>query len=120
MVIVNGKLVWKQGRSTGATPGARLARIQSLPSRLPVDRIGPAAERVTIQGTTQSLAAVSYTHLDVYKRQVIDRQPSILGAAVRIARRGAEIGRPARLLARRRGEIDAVSVDCLLYTSRCV
>lgn len=55
-VIVNGKLVWKQGRSTGETAGARLARIQSLPSRLLVDRIGSISQRVTIGGTAQNLA----------------------------------------------------------------
>jgi N-acyl-D-amino-acid deacylase len=54
-VIVNGRIVWKQGRPTGATPGARLARIQSLPSRLPVDRIGPIAQRVALDGKREML-----------------------------------------------------------------
>jgi len=49
-VIVNGTVVWKQGRSTGAIPGARLARLQSSPSRLPLDRIPSVAQRLEIGG----------------------------------------------------------------------
>ena len=63
---------------------------------------------------TPGLKAVSYTHLDVYKRQVSTCQGSFCGA---ICRRRNLLRSAAR---------DSVSVQgsrnitCLLYTSRCV
>ena len=55
--------------------------------------------------------AVSYTHLDVYKRQYQDRLPERLsgGQQQRVALARAIVIHPQVLL-----------MDCLLYTSRCV
>ena len=74
---------------------------------------------------THSFVSVSYTHLDVYKRQAVDRiarafdmpvvfenrspKPQLEGDGVRQA--GLD-----ELLA----TADVVSLHCLLYTSRCV
>ena len=53
------------------------------------------------------MTPVSYTHLDVYKRQVLD------GVLQEVARRGVQADGLELLLAEQ-------AVGCLLYTSRCV
>ena len=54
------------------------------------------------------LGTVSYTHLDVYKRQVSMSMPSNSPESVVIS-----YGGKAAL-------VDMISLPCLLYTSRCV
>ena len=64
------------------------------------------------------VAPVSYTHLDVYKRQVQDRPPR---RGVRLdLRRGSEDSslRSGQRFAQT--QYPAASLFCLLYTSRCV
>ena len=81
---------------------------------------------------TPDPGAVSYTHLDVYKRQAVCRANRGYGGdTVRMADRGADIGvrgagvlgdAPARGRRGRAGEPGGVIrlTGCLLYTSRCV
>ena len=52
------------------------------------------------------LDAVSYTHLDVYKRQEVERSRRVLDGSVTV------------MCAK--GGVEPQSETCLLYTSRCV
>ncbi len=61
---------------------------------------------------------VSYTHLDVYKRQILYRRHGDLRALA--ARPQQQRGRLGRLRARPRPRAMARRLSCLLYTSRCV
>ena len=64
---------------------------------------------VDASGVGQGLASVSYTHLDVYKRQQLQRP--------------AEVGRGESVVHDQRrtgGMKKRVGLACLLYTSRCV
>ena len=67
--------------------------------------------------------AVSYTHLDVYKRQTYSGVLSIAdhGKHTVSARAIANVGRISRT-ARKTALVDKVApvISCLLYTSRCV
>ena len=62
--------------------------------------------------TPASVRAVSYTHLDVYKRQVVPRQ-----IAMYLAKQMTEASLPE--IGRQFGNKHHTTV-CLLYTSRCV
>ena len=52
--------------------------------------------------------AVSYTHLDVYKRQLVDLFATILSGRRHLSARDADAA------------LDILRYTCLLYTSRCV
>ena len=63
---------------------------------------------------------VSYTHLDVYKRQAVKREPVLIGRTrvdVPSGRHGIRCRTGGNLV-----EVfgNAQAVSCLLYTSRCV
>ena len=60
-----------------------------------------------------TVVAVSYTHLDVYKRQVDDRRVHILLVVVPVS------GALPELAVENDGS-GYLHVACLLYTSRCV
>ena len=74
--------------------------------------------------------AVSYTHLDVYKRQGLGHCHRELGILKDMAARATSHGRPLLADSRMRDRISHIEVDimalemlllrCLLYTSRCV
>ena len=61
-----------------------------------------------------SLGSVSYTHLDVYKRQVRSCEDVDEAALSYAEVKALATGNPAVK------EKMALDVDCLLYTSRCV
>ena len=60
--------------------------------------------------------AVSYTHLDVYKRQVIDNAMSVVEAVRK--QKNYQENFPVKYIQMETD--DAWTRDCLLYTSRCV
>ena len=62
-----------------------------------------------------SIAPVSYTHLDVYKRQLFDGATGRLMHGVKL--RG---GQHQAIEAKEKVEISQEYRTCLLYTSRCV
>ena len=71
-----------------------------------------AAEKINTDNITAEANPVSYTHLDVYKRQLIDKArelSSLFMGGFNIAFGDTKV-------------LDNIkqSIDCLLYTSRCV
>ena len=79
-----------------------------------------AGEVTTEQAQKESgiLAPVSYTHLDVYKRQPLER---VAGAGVRA--RAAIAPARSQKKSKREAEREKLAIafySCLLYTSRCV
>ena len=85
-----------------------------------------SVDMCTLRDVTPTAAAVSYTHLDVYKRQVCNGQDLHLHRVQpHRERAGKELGDDADepLHAAQNHPMDhdgAVLLACLLYTSRCV
>ena len=78
--------------------------------RLKVGEYHPVQAEVGSDGTyTWVRIPVSYTHLDVYKRQEISWETDAAYAEYFILRDGVPIARSA-----------GSGITCLLYTSRCV
>ena len=77
---------------------------------------GGVGVRQAARGDKQRAGAVSYTHLDVYKRQVL--------ANAGAEHPGTQAGRDAADKVDRRGTGEVMEAElcqpCLLYTSRCV
>ena len=76
---------------------SRLCRMQELGADIPKIAVMPRNKKDVL-----TLLAVSYTHLDVYKRQILE---------------SSEGGYTSYILQTAGGSLFA---DCLLYTSRCV
>ena len=90
---------------------------------------------------SEIIDTVSYTHLDVYKRQIPGEDLSGLGTGSRLSQQGGDLGQQDRRIVRlcdkgvpaQHDAVELVHVrvaagdkddrqvgDCLLYTSRCV
>ena len=88
-------------------------------SLLLVELDGPGAEVESLMAEVKDICAVSYTHLDVYKRQHFERHAKFLAVTEHgdVLRRQAS-GSGVEVVAF--VERTALSDTCLLYTSRCV
>ena len=73
-----------------------------------VHELARQAAAVTGKSQTGAIEAVSYTHLDVYKRQRVDEQRRPLAECLDLRAERVVLG------VMQQGEA------CLLYTSRCV
>ena len=107
VIVAIAKTVANYRRVIGVDPG-RLA------PGTPVDRLSPGTlPRAVAEGQAQHWRPVSYTHLDVYKRQV-KYQPSGYGYLTASRYPG-----PGQCMV---GSLTGAvaSQSCLLYTSRCV
>ena len=74
--------------------------------------LGITAATAVVHLASVGIGAVSYTHLDVYKRQAQHRSRRAVGDRHRPAHRGDAVARLVLHAAHPGG--------CLLYTSRCV
>ena len=85
-----------------------------------------------LYAANEVVAAVSYTHLDVYKRQDITQRPEIAARRIEeghwegdtvVGKRGSKEAVVLSLLEKKTENYIAIRIpgkDCLLYTSRCV
>ena len=116
------------GAVMGAAPRKYVKRLTSDPGDIIV-LLGGRTGRDGIGGATGSSKAVSYTHLDVYKRQVKDScreqgcpVPQTTGEVMRCVylSLAADYKRAVRKLEQLTGKTYTSINICLLYTSRCV
>ena len=121
---LHGKLRTRPARLKGAVNELGLCVDPELPatgtSELRMTVIGLDRSGLMTVGTELHVAPVSYTHLDVYKRQLIDVQQQLQGLASGLSdRSGVGVGIAKRPVQRPRPLAQA-TLGCLLYTSTTV
>ena len=77
-------------------------------------------EQITVRFRVGGVYTVSYTHLDVYKRQVYNWQKEITRFAPQLKTVIVAGSVPDRASIIRHSKEGEILITCLLYTSRCV
>ena len=108
--------------------------MRNIPMGLIVSKEGFRRKIYYVNDTACEIMAVSYTHLDVYKRQVVNISDSTIrttennsggiqttgGGTMNAANLDVETQENSAAAIRSDRGGGTVNVDCLLYTSRCV